>query len=419
MTMTNADRDILRGLAKRKLEIAADRKNTDRKKLWLAMRDGIQTRPLILAEDGGIRDASKPFEPGLACQDEWARGVERGLCWEIWRFLQLDDDRVVEPFLDVGWEVTISPDFGVMKVEHRVDDGEKMTARSWDAPIKNIREEFHKLKHRTFTVDRDKTLRNKAILDDAVGDILPVRMRGAYWWSLGLTGQAMDLIGLENLMLFMYDDPEGLHRIMAFLRDDNLALVAWAQREGLLTLNNENDYIGSGSQGYTRHLPAGDLPPGSAVRPKDLWLLLESQETVGVGPDFYREFIFPYHKEIAEKFGMIYYGCCEPLHTRWEVLKELPNLKACSIAPSCNREIMAGALKGDYIFSRKPNPTLISTPAFNEELIRRDLRDTLAPCKEHACRVELIMKDVHTLNNKPWRLARWVAITREEITRNW
>lgn len=417
--MTNADRNILRGLAKRKMEITKDQKNIDRKKLWLAMRDGVQTRPLILAENQGVWDARKPFEPELTCQDEWGKGIESGLRWEIWRFEQLDDDRVVEPFMDLNWVVTVSPDFGVTKVEHRVEDGEKMTSYSWDAPIKNIREEFHKLKHRTFTVDRDKTLRNKEILDDAVGDILPIRMRWGYWWTFGLTIQAIDLIGLENLMLFMYDDPEGLHRLMAFLRDDNLAFAAWLEREGLLTLNNENDYIGSGSQGYTSHLPSGDLPPGSPVRQKDLWLLLESQETVGVGPDFYREFIFPYHKEIAEKFGLIYYGCCEPLHTRWEVLKELPNLKACSIAPNCNQKIMAGALKGDYIFSRKPNPTLISTSTFNEELIRGDLHTTLASCKKHGCRVELIMKDVHTLNNETWRLARWVQIAREEIARNW
>ena len=32
-----------------------------------------------------------------------------------------------------------------------------------------------------------------------------------------------DLVGLEGLMLLMYDDPDGLHRLMAFLRDDHLA----------------------------------------------------------------------------------------------------------------------------------------------------------------------------------------------------
>jgi hypothetical protein len=34
-----------------------------------------------------------------------------------------------------------------------------------------------------------------------------------------------------------------------------------------------------------------------------------------------------------------------------------------------------------------------------------------------SCRIEIIMKDVHTLNEQPGRLARWVQIAREETTR--
>ncbi|MFZ2658681.1 MAG: hypothetical protein WAX69_27360 [Victivallales bacterium] len=417
--MTGSERGIIRELAKRKLEIANDRNNLERKKLWLSMRDGVQTRPLILAEDGGVGDPRKPFEPDLQCSDEWAKGVERSLRWEIWRFEHLGDDRIVEPFIDMNWQIDISPNFGVEKVVHRVTDGGNMTACSWDAPIKDIRQEFHRLKHRTFSVDRAKTAANRQKIEELAGDIMPVRMRGSFWWTFGLTIQAIDLIGLENLMLFMYDDPEGLHQLMSFLRDDNLAFSEWCEKEGLLNLNNGNDYTGSGSQGYTGRLPADDYRPGSPVRRKDMWLLIESQETVGVGPDFYREFIFPYHRDIAGKFGMIYYGCCEPLNTRWNVIRELPNLKACSIAPLCNQEAMAEALKGDYIYSRKPNPTLISTQNFDEAQIRGDLRDTLLICRKHGCRTELIMKDVHTLNNEPERLARWVEIAREEIARNW
>ncbi|MEI7435606.1 MAG: hypothetical protein WCL16_02220 [bacterium] len=72
---------------------------------------------------------------------------------------------------------------------------------------------------------------------------------------------------------------------MQFLHDDLLAFAQWAEREGLLTMNNENDYIGSGSMGYTRDLPRPGLPQGSPARMQDLWLLLESQETVGVWPE--------------------------------------------------------------------------------------------------------------------------------------
>ena len=79
---------------------------------------------------------------------------------------------------------------------------------------------------------------------------------------------------------------------------------------------------------------------------------------------------------------------------------------------------MAEALGNRYVFSRKPNPTLISTPGFSEALIRQDLRTTLSAASRHSCRLEIIMKDVHTLNNEPWRLARWVQLAREESERH-
>lgn len=420
--MEKNDLSILRELAKSKLEIANDPLNVERRRLWHALHDGRPERPMILAEWGGIRDQEKPFETDasknkdLKCVDGWARGVEQSLRQDIWRFETLRDDHVVEPFHDLGWHIQTT-DFGVSPVVHRVDDPAMMTARSWDAPITNISQDFHKLKHRTFKVEREKTLSEKARLMEVFGDILPLRMRNMIWWTFGLTIQAIDLIGLENLMLFMYDDPDGLHRIMGFLRDDNLALAQWCEQEGLLTLNNGNDYVGSGGEGHTRRLPAPDWREGMPVRMKDRWLLVESQETVGVGPELYREFIFPYHKDLASRFGLVYYGCCEPIHTRWEVVKEIPNLAACSIAPLCNQEIMAEHMKGAYIYSRKPNPTLISTGHFNETLIREDLRLTLGLAKKHGLRLELVMKDVHTLNNEPHRLARWVEIAREESAR--
>lgn len=76
---------------------------------------------------------------------------------------------------------------------------------------------------------------------------------------------------------------------------------------------------------------------------------------------------------------------------------------------------MADALGCDFVFSRKPNPALISTERFDETAIRADIRRTLEAAR--GCRLEIIMKDVHTLNNEPARLARWVRIAREEISR--
>ena len=155
-----------------------------------------------------------------------------------------------------------------------------------------------------------------------------------------------------------------------------------------------------------------DRREGMKVRRKDLWALLESQETVCVGPELFEEFIFPYQKDIADVFGLVYYGCCEPVHNRFHILKRMKNMTRISVSPWADEAFMAKECGKDIVFSRKPNPTLISTSIFDEAAIRRDLRTTLDTAKN--CRLEIIMKDVHTLNNDPGRLARWVRLAREE-----
>ncbi len=413
-----ADLTILRQLANRKMEIAVDSMNLERKRLWLELHDGNCERPMVLAEWQGVMDKDRPYSPTLHCTEDWARGVENALRQEIWVFEELQDDHVVEPWFNVNWSVQCS-DYGVQTNFQQLDGREHLTAKRWDPPIKDIHRDFDKLHPRTFSVDRERTLRWKAHLEGVMGDIVPIRIRGGFWWTMGMTYQATLLIGLENIMLDMYDDPEGLHRIMQFLKDDHIAFARWLEQENLLSLNDENDYVGSGSIGYTREFSQSAHRDGAAITAGDTQVLLESQETVLVGPKQFAEFVFPYQLEIAKQFGSVYYGCCEQLHHRWEVVSRLPNLRRVSIAPLCDQEIMAEAMGNRYTFSRKPNPTLVSTDRFDEELIRKDLRTTLDITKGHNCPVEMIMKDVHTLDNEPHRLARWVELAREEIGRNW
>ncbi len=409
------DLDILRRLAERKASISQDPVNQERRKAWYALDSGTNDRVMVLAEHGGIMDKKKPLSAdNLECTNEWARGLEHSLRNEIYLFEELKDDHVVEPFINTNWNVN-STDYGVETITHRGGDENQMGSYRWDPPITDLDRDFHKLKPRTFSVDRQSTMKYKAQLENVFDSILPVRIKGSYYWTLGMTGQAIQFIGLEQLMIAMYDNPEGLHRIMTFLRDDHLNFVNWLEKENLYSFNNENDYIGSGSMGYTSDLPRDKDASDDHIKTNNLWVLLESQETVGVGPDQFEEFIFPYQLSIAKRFGKTYYGCCEPVHTRWHILKRIPNLARISVSPWADEKFMAEATGRDYVFSRKPNPSMISTSIFDENAIRADIRKTLDVAQH--CRLEIIMKDVHTLNNEPERLARWVQIAREEIAK--
>lgn len=412
-SLSPADRDVLRRLAGRKAEIAAHSLNAARREAWYRLDRGEDDRPMILAEFEGVQDEVRPIpEETLQCSNPWARKLEWGFRAEIYRFEQLQDDHVVEPYVNVRWQIHAS-DYGVRSTVYRPDNAGHLGARRWDPALRDLDAEFHKLRPRSFRVDRDQTLREVALCEHVFQGILPVRIRGSLHWTMGLTQVAIDLVGLEGLMLLMYDNPSGLHRLMAFLRDDHRAFTEWLEQEGLYSLNNENDYIGSGSMGYTRRLPQPDYRPGMPVRRKDLWVLSESQETAGVSPEQFEQFIFPYQKSLTDLFGRVYYGCCEPLHTRINLLQRLPNLARVSVAPWADEGLLAEACGRRYVYSRKPNPSLVSTSVFCEDAIREDVRRTLRVAR--GCRLELIMKDVHTLHNEPKRLARWVALTKEVV----
>ncbi len=413
------DIGVLRALAARKARAAASAVNAERRARWLRHNGLGHTPPLVLAEISGVMDETVP-ETSLQCADEWARGVERGLRAELYEHEVLKDDHVVEPWIACNWRVQATPYVDPSETSIHVPrrDDRKLGARRWDPPLTDLARDFGKLRQRVFSVDREGTLAERDLLDEVFQGILPARIRGAHWWTFGMTWTVIDLIGLENLMLFMYDDPEGLHRLMRFLHDDHAAFASWLEREGLLTLNNGSDYTGSGSRGHCRELPApgfasaGPAAPSGPARTRDLWLLLESQETVGVGPRQFEEFIFPYQLDLAARFGLVYYGCCEPVHGRWDVLKRIPNLRSVSVSPWADEAVMAGALAGRYVYSRKPNPSQVSTGIFDESAIRSDLARTFTIAKD--CDVEIIMKDVHTLRGHPGRLARWVQLAREE-----
>jgi hypothetical protein len=405
------DRDVLRRLGERRMQIAESPLNAERRKMWQDTNDLKPGRPPVLIESGVAFDDSFD-DTELACRDEWARNLERRFRCQIWAHDVLKDDSVVDPFLTVGWHVRNSG-YGVeFPTSHGDTGGHGLGSYTWVPPIQDIGRDFGNLHPREFTVDREATYAEKAKLEAVFGDMMPVRITGNLGWTFGMTWTAIKLIGLENLMLFMYDDSDGLHRLMQFLRDDHLHYAQWAEAEGLLTPNTTGGY-GSGGMAYTTALPSKQYQPDSPATLKDRWVLLESQETVGVSPELFEEFIFPYQQSLGQLFGLVYYGCCEPVDNRWHIIKRLDNLRVVSISPWADQAVMAERLGKDYVFARKPNPTLISTGVFDEDAIRADIRETLAVAAGHP--LFFIMKDVHTLNHEPQRAARWVEIAHEEI----
>jgi hypothetical protein len=398
------DREVLRRLAGRMAELAARPVEAEKRELWYRHNALQPTRPVVFCDpENGWNEIITPEQ--IACEGELARGWEMTLRKEIFWAQQMGDDKVIDAVFEVR-HVYEESDWGAHEV---VQKTASHGSYCWDAPIKDLGNLGH-LHAPQIEVDAEGSADLLALAETTFGDLLTVRQKTLWWWTLGMTWTLINLRGLQQIMLDMYDYPDELHQLMGILRDGHLGKLDYLEENGLLSLNCDNTYVGSGGFGFTRELPQADF--SGQVRTKDMWGFGESQETVQVSPAMFEEFVFPYQLPIMERFGLNCYGCCEPLDKRWHVVKRFPRLRRISVSPWADVEAMAEQLGSEYIFSYKPPPAELALPTIDEDRIRRQLRRVLDITRE--CRVEVIMKDNHTIGNNPQNVIRWCRIAQEE-----
>jgi hypothetical protein len=417
-TIKAEDRARLRDMAKRWMEIALSDDMHEKKTAWKSVHDLKPKRPVILFETLSV--AGFVSEEELLCEDELLRNVEKTMLYSIKQHETVNDDLVIEPWFRIAWKVGMS-DHGVKIIEHHAENSMGYLS---NFPIKNAAD-INKLKPRTYTVNREESLILKAKLEDIFGDILPVVV-GNYdnFFSdtgftpftgnnfVGITMDLFKLIGYENMMLWPIECPDDLHQILGYLRDDKISLYRWLKEEGLLALNTDNQLAGPSSYGYVSDLPQ----PGSKeeVEFKDLWVWPESQETTSISPEMFDEVYLPYIAEVSNMFGLSYYGCCEAIDDRFEqISKAIPNLRTVSVS-GWNDLYRVGELLGnDYVYCRKPTPSLLSGKTPNWDSLKKDIVDTFNSAKDGS--LEIVVRDVYDIDGDMARISKWVEMTRSII----
>jgi hypothetical protein len=412
-----ADRQRLRELARAQAEYAALPVMSERKRLWYALNDGLpDARPLIVIEAGTFDHDFLPSEL-LRCESDTGRGIERQLLRPIRNHELIDDDKVVPDSFDLGWIVAID-ELGVSVPRETVADsrGVEVGYRCLH-PIRDLKRDLELLRPATCRVARELTLSLKEMLEELFDGILRVRIHTGTFGGTTLTERVIWLMGMEAFFLALHDSPDEVHALMAYLRDNALRVMRWAEHEQLLRLNNGNQDSFGSSYNFTTRLPG----PGHADGPArlcDMWGFANSQETVGISPAMFREFCFPYYRDVCEPMGLVYWGCCEPAHPFWEDIRRLPHLKKVSISRWCDQRFMGEALQGtEIVFSRKPDPNLLGVHAdLDEEAWAAHIRETLEATP--GVRVEFIVRDVYTVHGSLDKPRRAVEIARAEIDRH-
>jgi hypothetical protein len=173
---------------------------------------------------------------------------------------------------------------------------------------------------------------------------------------------------------------------------------------GLLDIPYPIDRVGSGAAGFTDQLPQPDCD-GKNFRLIDNWGGATPQIFSEVSPEMHEEFALQYENEIMSRCGLNYYGCCEPLHNKMELMAKVPNLRKISVSPWCDVEKTRENAKETYVFSHKPSPAVMATDTYNPEVAEQDIRDRLKKSGDMPC--EFIIKDISTIRGDMERVKAW------------
>ena len=414
---------ILRDLAMKQMAYASLPIMQERTREWFLHNALKGKRPMIHLELWTFGEEILPER--MRCEGKRARAIESSLLQNFLNYELFDDDKIVPPFYPLSIHLDFKLFNADIKRDHAADSHGRQVGHKFEYLINDLEEDMGTLGKTQWSADLDRTYREKVFLEELFGDILPVRIIGRCAGA-SLTQDVVHLMGMEAMFMAMYDCPEALHDLMKRITDDYLAWYRFLESQKLILPTNTYTLVGQGTWAFTQELPGPSLAdlleksPIDAVTLDKTWGYMDSQETVGISPDMFESFFFPYYKRIGDLFGLLSYGCCEPVDTIWDnCISKFDNLRKVSISPWCSEEKMGEQLRGSsVIFHRKPSPNFLGVGYdFDEEGFSDHIRKTMHAAR--GCKLEITMRDVYSLGGNPGKARRAVEIIRQLTESVW
>ncbi|MBT9143552.1 MAG: hypothetical protein DDT32_01793 [Syntrophomonadaceae bacterium] len=412
MNIPEKDRSILRELAEKQAEIASLPVNKERVVEWTRLNGLNKGRPLVWINEIPWHEMNVNGELDLQTTSEFCRAVEQQLRTTIYQWNHMQCDMVVEPRFysplvihDTGFG--IEEDVDVI----RQDEKSNIVSRKFHPQI-NDEKDLGKIKNPVLRHDEKASEINYQTLIGLFGDILSIEKKGIIHSWFAPWDELIRWWGVQEAMIDLVMRPELVHQAMERLVNAYLYRLQQWRNLNLLSLTDGNYRVGSGGLGYSDELPQADSDPAH-VRTIDQWGSATAQIFSSVSPKMHEEFALQYERRWLEQFGLNYYGCCEPLHNKIEILKSIPNLRKISMSPWADVEKTVERTDGKHVLSYKPNPAVFATAEWNPAQVRKDLSEVLD--KTRGCVVEVVMKDISTVRYKPQRLWEWSEMAMELV----
>jgi hypothetical protein len=384
------------------MEIATLPVQKEKRDLWRQLNGLNPLRPMLAIDQLPWHEIDVEGELVLRSEDPFLREIERKLRRTLYLWKHMPADMVVEPYLSMP-KAILGTGFGMAPNEDlsATDPTSDVFGHAYHNQLRT-EEDILKIRMPEVRLDEDRNRWVEETASEVLAGILPVRMFGRSGY-FALWDRLAEWMSPEAILYDLADRPEFIHAIMERYTVVNLALVDQLEALGLFEPAQTSVHC---SPAYTDDLPAPGFDP-ARPRAKDSWTCGMAQIFATVSPAMHEEFEVDYVKRIYERFGLVYYGCCEALHDRIGVVRKIPNVRKISCSPWCDIDIAAEEIGRDYVASRKPSPVWLASETPDWSAIEKELRDTMAACRRTGTPVEFILKDVSTVMYRPQNLWEW------------
>jgi hypothetical protein len=404
------EKQILRGLVAELAAIAALPIHNEKAELWRRLNDLESARPMVWITEIPWHEMNVDDELTPRTQHPWAREWETTLRQTLYQWRHMPADMIVSDFIECPLAIH-SSDFGIIEDVDvaKTDEANPIVSRHFNIQIRDW-PDLEKIQMPKITHCAAATENRFQIMSEICSGLMPVRKVGqthiwytpwdylVRWW------------GVEEAMLDLYDRPDLVHAAV-----ERLA-AAWGteldqlEAQNLLSPDACNGRIGSGGYGYTRSLSKPE-PGAVGVGAQQMWGCSNAQIFCSVSPELHWEFALKHDIPWLSRWGLTYYGCCEPLDFKMDLLRRIPNLRKISMNYRINLHRAVQNIEDQYVFSYKPSPALLATDEWRPDQARQELRTVLE--RARGCHVEIIIKDISTVRYQPRRLWDWARLAME------
>jgi len=409
------DKAVLRALAGEVAEIAALPVHEEKAALWRRLNDLDSARPMVWVNEICWNEMNVGDELTLRTRHPWAQDQERGLRRLLYQWRHLPGDMIVDGFLTCPLAIH-STDFGIIEDVDtiKMDETSDICSRHFKILIKEP-EDIQKIRMPVVTHDEKATEIRYQAMCEVYDGIMPVRKSGQTHIWFTPWDYLIRWWGVQEAILDIIARPDMVHAAVDRMVDAWMAELDQFVEQNLLSLDCNNTRVGSGGYGYVSALPGPRFEP-EHVKPHNMWGCSNAQIFSDVSPDMHWAFAVEHDLRWLTRWGLTYYGCCEPLDGKIDMLRRIPNLRKISVSPWCNPERAVNEIGRDYVISHKPNPAILAETQWDPVQARKNIRAFLDAAGGQ-CHVELIMKDVSTVRYHPQRLWEWTALAMEEAER--